>query len=177
MESMPCSPLASVTEREENGNEESESREKTNQCQEPVESKGNAEAGVEAGAEAEAAAAAAAAAGADAGASADAGAGASAELDLLPPWAGAFGAVPEMEDDATARGYYALRFCELFFPDNTVGATEVRICDEYVHIKSRVAARFLRARCVFQDARIETALSAKEKDLHVTFLWLRVKRL
>lgn len=43
----------------------------------------------------------------------------------MPWWAGAFRAVPEMRDSPEARGCYAMRFCELFFPDNTSGATEV----------------------------------------------------
>lgn len=47
------------------------------------------------------------------------------ESVLFPSWAGAFGAVPEMDDDARARGFYARRFCELFFPDNVMGATDV----------------------------------------------------
>ena len=46
-------------------------------------------------------------------------------VDLLPWWAGAFGAVPEMEDSPEARGFYARRFCHIFFPDNAAGATEV----------------------------------------------------
>lgn len=44
----------------------------------------------------------------------------------VPWWAGAFGAVPDMEDGREARGFYMRRFCELFFPDNTDGATEAR---------------------------------------------------
>lgn len=43
----------------------------------------------------------------------------------LPSWAGAFGAVPEMEDSHDARGFYVRRFCEVFFPDNPAGAMEV----------------------------------------------------
>lgn len=44
----------------------------------------------------------------------------------IPWWAGAFGAAPEMRDSPEARGFYARRFCEIFFPDNTAGATGVR---------------------------------------------------
>ncbi len=43
----------------------------------------------------------------------------------LPWWAGAFGAIAHMGDSPEARGFYARRFCEMFFPDNTAGATEV----------------------------------------------------
>lgn len=43
----------------------------------------------------------------------------------IPWWAGAFGACPDMTDGAEARGFYVRRFCELFFPDDTAGATEV----------------------------------------------------
>ncbi|CAM9464399.1 unnamed protein product [Scytosiphon promiscuus] len=42
----------------------------------------------------------------------------------MPWWAGAFGAVPDMRDSPEARGFYARRFCEIFFPDNVAGATE-----------------------------------------------------
>lgn len=44
---------------------------------------------------------------------------------LMPWWAGAFGAAPELRDSPEARGFYARRFCEIFFPDNTVEATAV----------------------------------------------------
>lgn len=47
-------------------------------------------------------------------------------IRLMPWWAGAFGAVPEMRDSPEARGFYARRFCEIFFPGNIAGATEVR---------------------------------------------------
>lgn len=47
-------------------------------------------------------------------------------VSSMPWWAGAFGAAPEMRDSPEARGCYARRFCEIFFPDNTAGATEVR---------------------------------------------------
>lgn len=48
------------------------------------------------------------------------------KVDLqMPWWAGAFGAVPGMRDSQEARGFYARRFCEIFFPDNTAGATVV----------------------------------------------------
>lgn len=43
----------------------------------------------------------------------------------IPWWAGAFGACPDVKDGAEARGFYVRRFCELFFPDDTAGATEV----------------------------------------------------
>lgn len=49
------------------------------------------------------------------------------EKPLLPWWAGAFGAVPAVEDSPTARGFYTRRFCELFFPDSTLEATEARL--------------------------------------------------
>lgn len=45
----------------------------------------------------------------------------------MPWWAGAFGAVPHMRDSPQARGLYALRFCEIFFPDNVATATEARL--------------------------------------------------
>lgn len=47
-------------------------------------------------------------------------------VPTMPWWAGAFGACPDMKDSAEARGLYVRRFCGLFFPDDTAGATEVR---------------------------------------------------
>lgn len=44
----------------------------------------------------------------------------------VPWWAGAFGAVPDMDDGCEQRGFYTRQFCQLFFPDNTDEATEVR---------------------------------------------------
>eukprot|EP00752_Nemacystus_decipiens_P004957 g4510.t1 len=44
---------------------------------------------------------------------------------MMPWWAGAFGAVSEKRDSPAARGFYARRFCEIFFPDNAAAATEV----------------------------------------------------
>lgn len=44
----------------------------------------------------------------------------------VPWWAGAFGAVPDMDDGCEQRGFYTRQFCQLFFPDNTDEATEAR---------------------------------------------------
>lgn len=44
-------------------------------------------------------------------------------------WAGAFGAVSEMNDGPEERGHYAWRFCKLFFPDRVEAATQVRACE------------------------------------------------
>lgn len=46
---------------------------------------------------------------------------------FMPWWAGAFGAVPDMRDSPEARGFYARRFCEIFFSDNVAGATEASL--------------------------------------------------
>lgn len=53
----------------------------------------------------------------------------------MPWWGGAFGAVPEMRDNPEARGFYARRFCEIFFPDNIAGATEVSPGEVEIYFK------------------------------------------
>lgn len=45
---------------------------------------------------------------------------------VVPWWAGAFGAVADMDDGCEQRGFYTRRFCGLFFPDNADEATEAR---------------------------------------------------
>lgn len=69
----------------------------------------------------------------------------------LPWWAGAFGAVADMGDSPEARGFYARRFCEIFFPDNTVGATEVG------GVISRVGV----AQSVFSSRHVRLKLNAR----------------
>ena len=80
----------------------------------------------------------------------------------MPWWGGAFGAIPDMRDSPEARGFYARRFCEIFFPDNIPGATEV----SQGKISTRQTSIGIRCTTMFGEVgvRLMSTLEVEEKQ-------------